>query len=35
MDHSKLLFKDFLPKEIQDLICEFNVEHRDKMKKNI
>jgi len=35
MEHSnlKLLIKASLPKEIQDLIGEFNVEHRYKMKK--
>ena len=35
MDHSKLLFKDLIPKEIQDLIGEFNSEHRDKMKETL
>jgi|688.fasta_scaffold1713081_1 hypothetical protein len=30
----KLLIKDLLPKEIQDLIGEFNVEHRYKMKES-
>lgn len=33
MDHSKLLFKYSLPKEVLDLISKFNVEHRCKMKK--
>lgn len=33
MVHSKLLFKYSLPKEVQDLISEFNVDHRYKMKR--
>ena len=33
MEQSKLLFGYALPKEIQDLIGEYNVEHRQKFNK--